>query len=514
MDEIELWTKDFDKPPIYWLNGLAGTGKSAIAQTISERVSADRRLGASFFCSRDFKDRSDLKRIFPTIAVQLAQKCATFRAMLALRVRSNPGVIYESLQSQMNKLIIRPLKQSAISTVIVIDALDECEELEIVSTILPVLGKLVSEVPKVKLFITSRPEREIQGGFRLPLLAGATEVFILHNVEASVVNSDIRIFLEKRLLELALRNRLDFRPTKEHLDLLCERAAGLFVYAMATVNFIGGYGAKLRLDYIMQSPENTGYEGGTKINSDTTLDSLYMSILQRAFGDEFPEDYPLIRSVLGALVLAANPLPPSAISALSGVDPISVFLQLSSIHSVLVLQDENSPVRLFHKSFSDFIVDPIRCPDKRFHLSLSSHHQELLVSCLELMNQTLEGNMCKLPDAVTNSEVDDLDERVERHISPALRYACKSWYKHIDKDMARTPAITSALHCFLKKKFLFWLEVLSIIGAVREAVDALQAARKWLEVCPVPMPGVPPKFTELGFRHRRPLTSSRIVSVL
>ena len=69
LDEIELWIRDFDKPPVYWLNGLAGTGKSTIAQTIAERTFADGRLGASFFCSRDFEDRRNLQSIFPTLAV-------------------------------------------------------------------------------------------------------------------------------------------------------------------------------------------------------------------------------------------------------------------------------------------------------------------------------------------------------------------------------------------------------------------------------------------------------------
>ena len=29
--KIESWIKDFDKSPVFWLNGLAGTGKSTIA---------------------------------------------------------------------------------------------------------------------------------------------------------------------------------------------------------------------------------------------------------------------------------------------------------------------------------------------------------------------------------------------------------------------------------------------------------------------------------------------------
>ena len=94
--------------------------------------------------------------------------------------------------------------------------------------------------------------------------------------------------------------------------------------------------------------------------------------------------------------------------------------------------------------------------------------------------------MCKLPDAVANYEVDDLRERIEQSIDPALRYACQSWHRHfgdVHTAPAHTPEITSVLHLFLKESFLFWLEALSALGAVRDAVDALEVAAKWLEVC-------------------------------
>ncbi|KAF9642094.1 hypothetical protein BDM02DRAFT_3273592 [Thelephora ganbajun] len=102
------------------------------------------------------------------------------------------------------------------------------------------------------------------------------------------------------------------------------------------------------------------------------------------------------------------------------------------------------------------------------------------------MNRTLEKNMCKLPDAVINSEIPDLGERAEQYIDSGLQYACKSWHKHlVDEHMACTPEITSALHRFLEEKFVFWLEVLSVLGAAREAVDALDLVTKWLEAPPV-----------------------------
>ena len=489
LDEIELWTRDLDKPSVYWLNGLAGTGKSTIAQTIAERVFAGGQLGASFFCSRDFLDRNNLQFIFPTLAVQLARKYANFRSIFVPLVQSDPGIIHESLYNQMKKLIVGPLGESAISTVIVIDALDECKDEEPASAILTVLGQFVSEISKVKFFVTGRPEPRIREGFRLPLLAKATDVFILHEVEPSQVDSDIRLFFRHNLSGLSdRRGGLDNWPTKEHLDLLCERAAGLFVYAMATVKFINhkNKNPKLQLDCILRWPKRTGYEGETRVRPNATLDSLYMSILQEAFSGGGLRDDLEVRSVLGAVVLAANPLSPAAIAALLGVDLTNVSLQLSSIHSLLILQDDDHPVRSFHKSFPDFIIDSTRCTNERFHVSPPSHHLELLLGCIELMNQTLEKNMCKIPDAVTNSEVDDLQERVEQCVDHTLQYACRSWHKHLvglHAFPAHMSKITPILHQFLEEKFLFWLEVLSVLGTVRDAVDALVVAAEQLEVC-------------------------------
>ena len=102
---------------------------------------------------------------------------------------------------------------------------------------------------------------------------------------------------------------------------------------------------------------------------------------------------------------------------------------------------------------------------------------------LELMNRSLKRNMCGLPDGVMNSEVNDLKERTKQYICRALEYACRSWHKHlVDPTPAHRLEITSALHRFLEGKFIFWLEVLSVLGAAREAVNALEAAVRWLDV--------------------------------
>jgi len=192
--EIDCWLMDKWAQQIFWLNGLAGTGKSTIAQTFTKTAFADGKLGASFFCSRDFENRSNLQAIFPTLAFQVAYQEPLFRKELLQVLRTYPNVEQESLCSQIEKLIIGPLKAANIPTLIVINALDECKDNEPASAILSILSHYVNEIPNVKFFITGRPEPRIRTGFRLKPLLPITKVLKLHEVKPQTVDSDIKLY--------------------------------------------------------------------------------------------------------------------------------------------------------------------------------------------------------------------------------------------------------------------------------------------------------------------------------
>jgi hypothetical protein len=487
LTEVESWTKDFDKSPVFWLNGLAGTGKTTVAQTVSERAFADGLLGASFFCSRDFKDRSDLYFIFPTLAFQLAHKHPEYRSILVPLLRSNPDIAHESLYNQMKALIAEPLSLSKISTVIVIDALDECKDEEPSSVMLSVLGRFVEKIPMVKFFITGRPESRIKTGFRLPLLKDATNIFVLHDVHPSLVNNDIQLFLKHELSKLAQHHQLGGWPSDKDLSVLCHRAAGLFIYAVATVKFLDSknYLPEQQLDMIINLPEYPVHEGKTQFRPETTLDFLYMSVLKTAFTKEDPVVDSKVQSTIGAVILLVNPLPPSGIAELIGLAPREVTLLLTSAQSLLILNENpTQPVKPFHKSFPDFITNPSRCTDTRFCISPHNLHLQLTMGCLGLMNERLEQNLLSLPDYALNSEVEDLQTRIDDHVSVGLQYACQHWHNHLIEMKGDVTNVISSLHLFLEEKFLAWLEVVSVLGVVRGAVIALEKLVSWLqEVC-------------------------------
>jgi len=240
--QLERWLKDEQDHRVFWLNGLAGTGKSTIAQTFAEISFADGTLGASFFCSRDFEDRSNLQAIFPTLAFQLAYRYSPFREKLLRVLRANPGVGRESLCSQMEKIIVGPLEASRIRTLIIIDALDECKDEEPASAVLSVLSCCVDEIPNVKFLITGRPEPRIRSGFRLKSLRPITEVLRLHDVEGSLVDSDIKLFFRTQLTNITkTRSDCNFTqnwPNPLDINILCEKAAGLFIYASTVIKFV------------------------------------------------------------------------------------------------------------------------------------------------------------------------------------------------------------------------------------------------------------------------------------
>src|SRR6202041_2200055 len=99
-----------------------------------------------------------LHLIFPTLAFQLAYRYPAFRAHLVKTIKSSPDVGHESLSLQLKKLLVDPLQATGLATVIVIDALDECEDDEPASAILSLLSHPIDNMPLVKFFITGRPE--------------------------------------------------------------------------------------------------------------------------------------------------------------------------------------------------------------------------------------------------------------------------------------------------------------------------------------------------------------------
>ena len=486
LKDIGDWFTSDQGQRVFWLNGLAGTGKSTIAQTFAETAFADGKLGASFFCSRDFEDRSNLQMIFPTLAFQLACQYTSFREGLLRVLKAHPDVGHESLCSQIEKLLVNPLKSTAIQTLIIIDALDECKDKEPASAILSILSRYVGQIPSVKFFITGRPEPRIRSGFRLESLTPITEVLKLHEVKPSVVDSDIKLLFQTQLASLAKdRSDLDLTedwPSSSEITILCRKAAGFFIYASTVVKFVASEGdlPTERLSLITSLPQSTVEEGKSGV------DELYTKVLQQAFSDVHAENSQRclrFRTVVGTVFLIFNPLSVKALSELLGLNTQHIHSTMRSLYSLLLVPEgTEDPIHTFHKSFPDFLMDPDRCEDRRFLVEPTGHHAEILLGCLRLMGKRLKRNICNLDDHADLSEVKDLSSRQKAYIGDALGYACQFWTKHLLEIPSSSPhaeEVQKAIDKFFMVDFLHWIEVLVLTGNLGVGVYAMNDIQQW-----------------------------------
>ena len=481
--QLEQWLKDEQDQHVFWLSGLAGTGKSAIAQTFAEKSFANGELGASFFCSRDFEDRSTLHTIFPTLALQLAYQYPQFQKELLKLLRTNHDVGQEKLSFQMERLIVGPLWATQIHTLIIIDALDECKDVEPASAILSVLSRYVDQIPNVKFFITGRPEAQIRSGFHLSALQPITKVFKLHEVERSLVDNDIKLYFKTELSDL-VKSHSDFDltqdwPSSPEIDILCEKAAGFFLYASTVIRFIGSEHHKPteQLDRITSPSQSISLEGKFGV------DILYTQVLHQAFSgvDVDEKIYSTFRTVVGAVLLVFNPITAKALSDLLGGSYISTTLH--SLHSLLLVpMHEDVPIQTFHKSFSNFLMDPGRCTDHRFFIDPTTYHAEILFFSLDLMRERLEKNICRLDDHTVVSMIEDISDRQKKYIGEALEYACCFWTKHLLRTPNHGPGIAKvqeAIDKFFTTCLLYWIEVLSLVGKLGIGVYGLRDIQEW-----------------------------------
>jgi len=400
-------------------------------------------------------------------------------------LKAYPDVGRESLCSQMEKLIVGPLKATGTQTLIIIDALDECKDEKPSSAILSILSCYVDQIPNVKFFITGRPEPQIRSGFRLESLAPITEVLKLHEVKPKAIDRDIELFFRTQLASIA-KHRSDFDltedwPSSSQIEVLCKKAAGFFIYASTAVKFIGSNidPPTERLSLIISLPESTIEEGRSGV------DQLYIEVLEQAFfvHKDNSQGYLRFQAVVGAILLVFNPLSIKGLSELLGYNTQHLRSTIRSLHSLLLIPESTEdPIHIFHKSFPDFLMDPDRCQDKRFFVESAVHHAEILLACLRLMEKKLKKNIYNLDDYAILSEIKNLSTCKKAHIGDSLEYACKFWTKHLLGIPSNSPyaqEVQKAVDKFFRVHLLHWIEVLVLTRNLGVGVYAMNDIEQW-----------------------------------
>ncbi|THC87201.1 hypothetical protein EYZ11_013354 [Aspergillus tanneri] len=285
LQKIMEWSISQSQKNIFWLKGMAGTGKSTISRTVARILKDTNYLGASFFFKRGEGDRGNAKKFFPTLTRQLTLWNPELRPGVQKALDNDPDIGSRSLREQFEKLLLQPLlsldqpgRQSQ-TAVMVIDALDECEhdqDIRNIIRLLPLLHK--AKLVRLRIFLTSRPELPISLGF-FEIGDYEYQDLALHEISKEVTERDIYLFLQDRFAKIRRdRNISNDWPGDKVIQELVRISVPLFISAATVCRYIENsrWDPKLRLTELLK--DQAKYV--------SRMDRTYLPILTQLLNDQ------------------------------------------------------------------------------------------------------------------------------------------------------------------------------------------------------------------------------------
>jgi len=274
-----------------WLFGLAGTRKSTITFTLARRFELASKtemtaLGGNFFCSRQFEETKQAKRIVRMIVYHLALVCKLFVNALTHCGRFN--TIYRDVHRQLEDLLIRPWLKSESDRladpstpryyIIIIDAIAEIDGKGgsvFLRDLLAIIYK--HHLLGLKFFVTSHPDPDLVTHLRS---FEDKKLYRLEEVPFEEAQDDITKYLNVSLPHFIGHPGMAW---------LVSQVAGLFIYTATVVKYLADHEEveqKKLLDQLLASPPL----GIPQMEEDKAplLDQLYLQLLSDAFCDVHP----------------------------------------------------------------------------------------------------------------------------------------------------------------------------------------------------------------------------------
>jgi hypothetical protein len=453
-------------------------GKSTIARTVARKYS-EKRLGASFFFSRGGGDVIHAGKFVTTVAIQLAENVPPLKRHIYKAISDDNTIASQGLRDQWRQIVLAPLSKLPDDSypslyVLVVDALDECDDDKNIRIILQLLAEARSlKTVRLRIFITSRPEIAIrQSVYQLP----ETELraFALRDISPATMDRDISLFFAYDLTLIGQENSLEAGwPGEQAIRCLVQRASGLFIWAATACRFIReGLFVEERLRILLEGGISTA-------TPEEHLNALYITVLQDSIRPGYTEQEKqrlcsILRDILGSIIVLFSPLSADSLSRLPHLTKRKVDQALKDLHAILdIPKDQTRPLRLHHPSFRNFLLDKDRCGNPKFWVDEKQAHRTLADSCIQLMSASLKQDICGL--GTPGILVTDIESsRVEQHLPLEVQYACLYWVQHFQKCGAQFHD-NDKVHQFLQVYLLCWLEVLSWMRKVSEGIRAITA---------------------------------------
>ncbi|KAF5310886.1 hypothetical protein D9619_008215 [Psilocybe cf. subviscida] len=449
--DIESWIDGPDglQRRILWMTGPAGSGKSAIVQSIFERCARRQLSVASFFFSRHDCTRNHIGTLVATLTYQLSispgypEAHSSAKKFILSAVDANPIIFAQSIDFQFCQLIIGLIQHlspssSSKPTILLIDGLDECtsKNLDEQTAFVKILHDRVGNAPELpcRILVASRPEAHLTMAFNQ---LGKTMLKFLVDDNRYDPEADIRHFVSaqfdliKNTHHLAKSLCGEEWPPQAAIDYIVRRSSKQFLYAAAVMRFIATSPAcpDDSLTNVMRG--GRGHSPSLRFNKVFSyIDAIFTNILSTA------NRWDKISSILAAEILLTKIS--SLLDNLTGQAAVKKyhiqhFLRflsirerdvdsyMSSLTALVTFDHEDHRLIFYHPSLADFLIDKAR--SGKYHIDLNSFSVKLVAKILRSPEISQKSSYFSLMALVLSSiKLATIDLGKALHLCPDIQY--------------------------------------------------------------------------------------------
>ncbi|KAG8836801.1 hypothetical protein FRB91_001628 [Serendipita sp. 411] len=410
LDAIRHWENDEDSTDqMFCLLDFAGSGKSTISKHMDLEWDREQKLMARFFFSRDTAETMSTKRFCTVVANKFASRDETFKKTMK-EFENQPDYGSLSLEQQFEGLIVDPLKALNRRAILIIDALDECDNdhgqrdrlLEAISTQL-------STIPHLRMFVTGRPERDIKQWAMVTLGVRCANFLKLEGN-----NDDVGRYIKRRLHSWTSN-------LQAQVYQVVERAEGVFIWA------------RIACDLLCRTADVQAML--SSLSEEVTLDHLYAIALEQSI----PKDKHSRRvavMVLEMILALRRPLSIAEVAQLSP-NPEAIEAVVNSLGSILLYKDRDDPIRLIHATLREFLTSATKSGP--WFVQLGRGHYFLASGCIDLATRAEQGLGSDIEkDTFKRKEpFDEMIRSIIDHLCSAIRYSWDSWIAHCEESSCK-----------------------------------------------------------------------------
>ncbi|KIM77982.1 hypothetical protein PILCRDRAFT_11641, partial [Piloderma croceum F 1598] len=437
--------------------------------TVAERYAAKSILLGSFFFLRGAGGRSTITRLIPTLAYQLSNSLPATEPLIRDVIRGEPAITRQSLKHQFKTLIVEPMLAARKTTrsrktkylVIVIDALDECDDKDLMREFIEVVIGAFQENNQLpfRVVVTSTVEEHIRQKLETPAARSVTHCLSLQDFDA---RSDIDKFFRVCFSNIYGENHRVMQnvslpwPSKSDLNALVKKSDGLFIVAATLMNFIRGESG-LPQEKLQRA-----------LSAETGLDTMYAQVFSRVAYD------PNFHRVIGTIVLLRASLSITFLGELLQLQTAHIVQTLLGTQSIMMIPEgDDQPIQSFHTSLGDFLT--VESRSAKFFINPPIRHLFITVDCLVAMAMRPSGGIV---------------------YSGGQKYGCLNWCYHLHQgfveardnsfDLLSKTSLTNHLKDFASQSHHLWVNTLIHTGwqiGMRDLNSALLILKQFPQ-CP------------------------------